>query len=371
MITGPFDSVRNLFEGDDVRENTPAAGAVARRERTVHVSRLWESVKLALASIWCNKLRSLLTLLGNIVAVSSIIAVVALIQGVNGAVSDAIVSDLGADSFTIRRTGITRNQDEIDRQRNNPRITLDEARAIRALRHDDRRGDGAGAAELHASATAPRSCSRSPCRASPTTYLEFSTFDAERGRMMSPVEIAAQPAGGAGRLAGGRPAVRPGGSARQVHQGRRRAVPHRRRQRQEGRVLRQLAGRVRRDSARPVPEAVRLAPVARADGQAAQTAQVVALAKDEARIALRVARHLGPGEPDNFGIVASDSVLDIFQQATAGHRRGAGRRRGAVAARRRHRDHEHHADGRQRAHARDRPAQGARRQAAATSCRRC
>ena len=27
---------------------------------------------------------------------------------------------------------------------------------------------------------------------------------------------------------------------------------------------------------------------------------------------------LEPGEPDNFGMVASDSVLDIFQQATAG-----------------------------------------------------
>src|SRR4026209_1776644 len=94
------------------------------------MSQLWESVKLALDSIWSNKLRSLLTLLGNIVAVSSIIAVVALIQGVNGAVSDAIVSDLGADSFTIRRTGIARNQDEVDRQRNNPRITLDEARAV-------------------------------------------------------------------------------------------------------------------------------------------------------------------------------------------------------------------------------------------------
>ena len=70
------------------------------------MQQLWESVKLALSSIWANKLRSLLTLLGNIVAVSSIIAVVALIRGVNGAVSDAIVSDLGADSFTISRMGI-------------------------------------------------------------------------------------------------------------------------------------------------------------------------------------------------------------------------------------------------------------------------
>jgi putative ABC transport system permease protein len=42
------------------------------------------------------------------------------------------------------------------------------------------------------------------------------------------------------------------------------------------------------------------------------------MAKDETRVALRVDRGLRPTEPDNFGIVASDSVLGIFQQATAG-----------------------------------------------------
>ena len=67
------------------------------------MSQILESVRLALASIWANKLRSMLTLLGNIVAVSSIITVVALITGVNQAVTEAIVSDLGADSFTIQR----------------------------------------------------------------------------------------------------------------------------------------------------------------------------------------------------------------------------------------------------------------------------
>ncbi len=44
----------------------------------------------------------------------------------------------------------------------------------------------------------------------------------------------------------------------------------------------------------------------------------VAVAKDDARVALRVARRLEPAEPDNFGIVSSDSVLDIYNQATAG-----------------------------------------------------
>ena len=47
-------------------------------------------------------------------------------------------------------------------------------------------------------------------------------------------------------------------------------------------------------------------------------ATLVDLAKDETRTALRVERRLKPREPDNFGILASDSVLGIFQQATAG-----------------------------------------------------
>ena len=80
------------------------------------MAQILESVRLALASIWANKLRSALTLLGNIVAVSSIITVVALITGVNGAVSNAIVSDLGADSFTIQQRGITQNEDDFERQ---------------------------------------------------------------------------------------------------------------------------------------------------------------------------------------------------------------------------------------------------------------
>ncbi len=94
------------------------------------MTQILESVRLALSSIWANKLRSLLTLLGNIVAVSSIITVVSLIQGMNATVSDAVLSDLGADAFTIDRMGMIRNEDEAERARNNPRITIEEAEAI-------------------------------------------------------------------------------------------------------------------------------------------------------------------------------------------------------------------------------------------------
>ena len=55
-----------------------------------------DAIRLALAAIWAGKLRSFMTVLGNIVAVTSIIAVVSLIRGMNSYVSDAILSDVGA-----------------------------------------------------------------------------------------------------------------------------------------------------------------------------------------------------------------------------------------------------------------------------------
>ena len=47
------------------------------------MNQILDSIRIALQSIWANKLRSLLTVLGNIVAVTSIVTVVSLIQGMN------------------------------------------------------------------------------------------------------------------------------------------------------------------------------------------------------------------------------------------------------------------------------------------------
>ena len=61
------------------------------------MNQVLDSILIALQAIWANKLRSFMTVLGNIVAVTSIVTVVTLIQGMNGMVADAIVSDIGAD----------------------------------------------------------------------------------------------------------------------------------------------------------------------------------------------------------------------------------------------------------------------------------
>ena len=280
------------------------------------MAHLLESVRLALASIWANKLRSLLTLLGNIVAVSSIITVVALITGVNGAVTDAIVSDLGADSFVVQRTAFTQNEDEFERQRGNPNVTLDDATAIRRFALSV----SAVMAQAQQNASvAYRTEELESIQVQGVTeqYPEFTTFDAERGRMISPVEIHRnRPVA----LIGWQVADRLFGSADPIDKTLRVAgVPFR---------VVGVSAKKGSSFGSSLDEFV-VIPLgsyqklfgARQSLQLMvrpRDASLVDRAKDEARVALRVERRLKPAEPDNFGIVASDSVLDIFRQATAG-----------------------------------------------------
>ena len=62
----------------------------------------WEATRIAFNSLHKNKLRSFLTLLGIILATTTLIAVTALIHGMNVYISDR-VSNMGADGFRIVR----------------------------------------------------------------------------------------------------------------------------------------------------------------------------------------------------------------------------------------------------------------------------
>jgi putative ABC transport system permease protein len=63
---------------------------------------LKEAVKIALQSLWANKLRSVLTLLGVVIGVASVIAVVTLVNGANTYVATKF-SNYGADVFTVSK----------------------------------------------------------------------------------------------------------------------------------------------------------------------------------------------------------------------------------------------------------------------------
>ena len=91
---------------------------------------------------------------------------------------------------------------------------------------------------------------------------------------------------------------------------------------------------------------LRVAPVAATHGASRRDPSLVHAAMDDATLAMRIQRRLRPKEPDNFGVLSSETFLNLYNQATSGHLRRADRRRQPVARRRRHRHHEHHADGR-------------------------
>ena len=90
-------------------------------QRRTSMNKFLESAGIALEAIWAAKLRSFMTVLGNIVAVTSIIAVVSLIQGLNASVKEAILNQAGADSFSIQQFPITRSDEEFEKVRYNPR----------------------------------------------------------------------------------------------------------------------------------------------------------------------------------------------------------------------------------------------------------
>ena len=147
-----------------------------------------EAAGIALSAIWSNKLRSFLTVLGNIVAVTSIIAVVSLVQGMNGYVTNAIVSDVGADNFTIQRFPVIRTQQDEERTRNNPMLTMDEADAVR--RWSDNIAAVAGQASAGARMTyGSQAVDGAQVQGVSKDYVFFDTFNAERGRLINPAEI--------------------------------------------------------------------------------------------------------------------------------------------------------------------------------------
>ena len=271
---------------------------------------------IALHAIWANKLRSILTTLGNIVAVASIIAVVSLIQGVNAEVSSAIVTEFGSDSFTIERVGIVMTEAEIEATRGNPRISLDDAEAIRRFSPEL----GAVMAQAQRSGEVryrDRVLENVRIRGVTQDYIEFPTFTAEQGRLMSPTEVdrnrgvAVLGYDTAERLFDqldpvDRPIKIQGVNFRVV--GVSEPTPATFGQSQDEYVVIPM-GRFRKlFGSRPS-----LTLMARPE-----TPDQLERAIDEATVALRIERRLRGREENDFGLFTSDTVLDIYEQATTG-----------------------------------------------------
>lgn len=89
-----------------------------------------EAVRLAIESIWANRLRSFLTLLGVIIGIAAIVATWSVIQGLNAYVSEKL-SNLGKGVFVVQRFGIITNRQQfLDAARKNRKLEPADARAI-------------------------------------------------------------------------------------------------------------------------------------------------------------------------------------------------------------------------------------------------
>jgi putative ABC transport system permease protein len=280
------------------------------------VNQILDSIVIALQAIWANKLRSFMTVLGNIVAVTSIVTVVTLIQGMNGMVADAIVSDVGADSFTIQRRPPILNEDDEERTRNNPLITIDEADAIRAF--SPIIASVAAQAQRNASVSyRTEEVDNAQIQGVTSSYSDFSTFSVEVGRMMSPVEVErSQPVallgwGLADRLFGD---INPIDKTIKIAGVNFRVVGVSEQKgsffgnSQDNYAVIPLGAYQRLFGARQSLQLM-VKPV---------STDLMSDAMDDATVALRVSRRLKPAERDNFGIFTSETILNLYKQVTSG-----------------------------------------------------
>jgi putative ABC transport system permease protein len=275
-----------------------------------------EAVTIALQAVWANKLRSFLTIIGNVVAVTSIIAVVSLVQGLNSSVQNAIQSQLSVDAFSIQRRPIARTEEEELASENNPRVTMADADAIRAL------GKHVGyvMAEVRSGARVrfrDEALDSVQVRGVSKEWNNLASTTIERGRTITPSEfddgraVAVIGFGTADRLFGPLDPLNRTITINNSHVRVIGVAP------EKGSMLGQSQDEW---IVVPLPMYQRLFGIRQSLTLTVQPTDpaVVEAAKDEARVALRVERRLRPSEPDNFGLFTSDTFLDLYRQLTSG-----------------------------------------------------
>jgi len=275
-----------------------------------------EAANIALQAVWANKLRSFLTVIGNVVAVTSIIAVVSLVQGLNASVQSAIQSQFAPDAFSVTQRPITQTDEEDIRAASNPRVSLDDAEAIRQF------GGSVGMVMAEADSSAQvkfmtGSLDSVQVRGLTKEYNDLPSTAIERGRPITPTEFdSGRPSALIGwdiadRLFGevdplGKTITVAGAHFQVVGVAPQRGTILGRSQ--DEWVIIPLPAFRRLFGARPnLQLTVRPNDPTRVDA-----------AMDDARVALRVERRLHPRDPDNFGVLTSSTFLSLYSQATSG-----------------------------------------------------
>jgi putative ABC transport system permease protein len=253
--------------------------------------------------------------LGNIVAVTSIIAVVSLVQGLNASVTTMIQSQFAADAFTVSRTAPAMTEEEQLRQQSNPRLTMDDATAIRAA------GPNVAMVMAESSTSAQmayrtESLDAVQIRGVTKEYNDIPSTQIEFGRPISPGEfdsgrfVAILGWDVADRLFG---QISPLEKMVKIN-----GVPFRVAgvAPKRGTIFGQSQDQF---AVVPLPALQRVfgSRMSLRFTVRPRDPMLVPAAMDDTRVALRTERRLRPKQPDNFGIVSSDTFLNIYRSATS------------------------------------------------------
>ncbi len=277
---------------------------------------LGEAFKLALQSLWANKMRTVLTLVGVVMAVASIIMVVTLVNGANRYVSTKL-SGYGADVFTVNRaSSVILDADDYFRFQKRKIVRIEDYQAIR----DNCAECGEVGATLTRSTNVVyngHSSNNSAVRGYTWTMLGLNNIEIALGRGFTQAD---EDHGTHDAIVGydivdnllgdGNPIgkeIRVDGIPYTVV-----GVGDR-----QGETLGQS-----QDNWVAVPITTyqqtygyndTVSIYARANGNAAAMER----AKDEVRVLMRTRRHDAPGQPDDFEIETNDTFLDIWKQISS------------------------------------------------------
>lgn len=275
-----------------------------------------EAARVAFSSLRASKLRSFLTLLGIILATTTLIAVMSVVRGMDDYIANT-VADMGVDGFRIRRMVMIGQWDPkkfLEMQRKNPQLTPEEYAFIRER------------------ATLLREIGMEIGRQGSATYLSERIDELELRGVSPNVGVITNT-----QIANGRfltdsddarhtltavighevkerffPTVDPIGKSIEVN-GRPFTVVGV--AKEQGSVFGQSRDRF---VIIPVATYFKMFGSRMGVGYAALAIDRNHLeqAQDEVRSLLRAWRHVRPGEPDNFGVFSSDSLLAAWDQMT-------------------------------------------------------
>ena len=270
-----------------------------------------EAIKIAFLSLWANKLRSALTLLGVVIGVAAVIAVVTFVNGINGYVATKIFN-LGADVFVVSKIPpVVTNIDIFLEAEKRKDLTLEEYEAVlEACKHCEWVG-----AELDTSGRVKygeQSISNSNIEGLTPSMATIYDIDLTAGRMISDVDMrnnSAVVVVGSdivdNLMAGMDPIDKEiriaGWVYRVIGVGKRKGKTLG--QSMDNYAIMPITAFQKQNGTH---ESIQIS------GKAAAAGANFEEAMDETRAVLRARRHVHPGDEDNFDIATNDSMMSMW-----------------------------------------------------------